>query len=122
MARRVGFVLVFVGLFLLFFGLFERFYAYPRLKKAPLDQYSEPVATGTGTYFNRSPDNLAEVSGAQLKNVRIVRGDVAAGTDEVAVWDSFNSTIDTADQGVITATQERIALDRVTAQSVQCCG
>jgi hypothetical protein len=122
MARRVGFVLVFVGLFLLFFGLFERFYAYPRLKKAPLDQYSSPVATGTGTYFNRSPDKLAEVTGAQLMNRRIVRGDVAAGTDEVAVWDSFNSTIDTADQGVITATQERIALDRVTAQSVQCCG
>jgi hypothetical protein len=115
MARRVGFVLVFVGLFLLFFGLFERVYAYPRLKKAPLDQYSSPVATGTGTYFNRSPDKLAEVTGAQLKNVRIVRGDVNAGTDEVAVWDSFNST-------VITATQERIALDRVTAQSVQCCG
>jgi hypothetical protein len=122
MARRVGFVLVFVGLFLLFFGLVERFYAYPRLKKAPLDQYSSPVATGTGTYFNRSPDKLAEVNGAQLMNKRIVRGDVAAGTDEVAVWDSFNSTIDTADQGVITATQERIALDRVTAQSVQCCG
>ncbi|HET9289665.1 MAG TPA: DUF3068 domain-containing protein [Actinomycetes bacterium] len=122
MARRVGFVLVFVGLFLLFFGLFERFYAYPRLKKAPLDQYSTPVATGTGTYFNRSPDRLEEVTGAQLLNKRVVRGDVSAGTDEVAVWDSFNSTIDTADQGVITATQERIALDRVTAQSVQCCG
>ena len=80
------------------------------------------MATGTGTYFNRSPDKLTEVTGAQLKNVRVVRGDVAAGTDEVAVWDSFNSTVDTADQGVITATQERIALDRVTAQSVQCCG
>ena len=122
MGRRVGFVLVFVGLFLLFFGLFARVYTYPRLKKAPLDQYSEPVATGTGTYFNRSPDKLTEVTGAQLKNVRVVRGDVKAGTDEVAVWDSFNSTVDTADQGVITATQERIALDRVTAQSVQCCG
>jgi Porin PorA len=122
MARRVGFVLVFVGLFLLFFGLFERFYAYPRLKKAPLDQYSTPVATGTGTYFNRSPDRLEEVTGAQLLNKRVVRGDVGAGTDEVAVWDSFSSTIDAADQGVITATQERIALDRVTAQSVQCCG
>jgi hypothetical protein len=121
-ARRVGFVLVFVGLFLLFFGLLERVYAYPRLKKAPLDQYSSPVATGSGTYFNRSPDKLAEVTGARLSNKRIVRGDVGAGTDDVAVWDSFNSTIDTADNGVITATQERIALDRVTAQSVQCCG
>jgi len=120
--RRIGFVLAFLGLFLLFFGVFERFYAYPRLKKAPLDQYSQPVATGTGTYFNRSPDKLREVPGAQLQNVRTVRGDVKAGTDEVAVWDSFNSTVDVADGGVITATQERIALDRVTAQSVQCCG
>jgi hypothetical protein len=122
MARRVGFVLVFVGLFLLFFGLFERVYAYPRLKKAPLDQYSKPVATGTGSYFNRSPDKLREITGAKLQNIRVVRGDVSAGSDDIAVWDSFNSTVDTADQGVITATQERIALDRVTAQSVQCCG
>jgi hypothetical protein len=122
MARRVGFVLVFVGLFLLFFGLFVRVYAYPRLKKAPLDQYSQPVATGTGSYFNRSPDKLRQIDGAQLRNLRTVRGDVKAGSDEVAVWDSFNSTVDTADQGVITATQERIALDRVTGQSVQCCG
>ena len=122
MARRVGFVLVFLGLFLLFFALVERVYAYPRLKKAPLDQYSQPVATGTGSYFNRSPDKLREITGAQLKNVRTVRGDVKADSDEVAVWDSFNSTVDTADQGVITATQERIALDRRTAQSVQCCG
>jgi hypothetical protein len=120
--RRVGYALVFLGLFLIFFGLVERVYAYPRLKKAPLDQYSQPVATGTGTYFNRSPDKLEEVNGAELRNVRTVRGDVKAGSDEVAVWDSFNSTVAVEDNGVITATQERIALDRVTAQSVSCCG
>jgi len=118
--RRLGYVLVFIGLFLLFFGLFERFYAYPRLKKAPLDQESQPVAVGTGTYFNRS--KLREVPGAQLKNVRTVKGDPKAGTEEVAVWDSFVSTVDMADGGVIQATQERVALDRVTAQSVNCCG
>mgnify|MGYP003291587251 CR=1 FL=1 len=101
MARRVGFVLVFLGLFLLFFGLFDRVYIYPRLKKAPLDQYSQPVATGTGTYFNRSPDKLEEVNGAELRNIRTVRGDVKAGSDEVAVWDSFNSTVAVADNGVI---------------------
>src|SRR4029453_600334 len=102
-----GFVLVFIGLFLLFFGLFERVYAYPGLKKAPLDQYSKPEATGTGGYFNRSPDKVREIAGAKLQNVRIVRGDVNAGSDEVAVWDSFNSTVDTPHQGVITPTQER---------------
>lgn len=120
MGRRLGYVLVFIGLFLLFFGLFERFYAYPRLKKAPLDQESQPVAVGTGTYFNRG--TLREVPGAQLKNVRTVKGDPKAGTEEVAVWDSFVSTVDMADGGVIQATQERVALDRVTAQSVNCCG
>ena len=81
MGRRVGYVLVFLGLFAIFFGALERVYAYPRLKKAPLDQYSQPVATGTGTYFNRSPDKLREVTGAQLRNIRTVRGDVKAGTD-----------------------------------------
>jgi hypothetical protein len=80
------------------------------------------VATGTGTDFNRSPDKLQEVNGAELRNIRTVRGDVKAGSDEVAVWDSFNSTVAVADNGVITATQERIALDRVTGQSVRCCG
>jgi hypothetical protein len=120
MGRRLGFALVFVGLFLLFFGLFERFYAYPRLQKAPLDQYSTPVATGTGTYFNRS--TLREVQDAQLQNTRVVRGDVKAGTSSVAVWDTFSSTVDTRDKGVITASQERVALDRVTAESVRCCG
>jgi len=118
--RRLGFALVFVGLFLLFFALFERFYAYPRLQKAPLDQYSTPVATGTGTYFNRS--SLKEVQGAQLRNIRVVRGDVKAGSSRTAVWDTFSSTVDTQDDGVITASQERVALDRVSAESVHCCG
>ncbi|HEV8653668.1 MAG TPA: DUF3068 domain-containing protein [Actinomycetes bacterium] len=120
MGRRLGFALVFVGLFLLFFGLFERFYAYPRLQKAPLDRYSKPVATGTGTYFNRS--TLKEVQDAQLRNIRVVRGDVKAGSSSTAVWDTFSSTVDTQDNGVITASQERVALDRVTAESVHCCG
>jgi Porin PorA len=118
--RRVGFTLVFVGLFLLFFAVLVRFYAYPRLQKAPLDQYSKPVAVGTGTYFNRA--QLREIQGAQLQNIRVVRGDVRAGTSDTAVWDSFTSTVDLADKGVISATQERAAFDRVNAMPKQCCG
>jgi hypothetical protein len=118
--RRVGFALVFVGLFLLFFALLVRFYAYPRLQKAPLDQYAKPVAVGTGTYFNTA--QLKEIPNAQLKNVRVVRGDVKAGSSSTAVWDSFRSTVDLADGGVISAEQERAAFDRVTAMPRQCCG
>lgn len=120
MGRRAGFALVFVGLFLLFFALLVRFYAYPRLQKAPLDQYSKPVAVGSGTYFNRA--QLKEVQGAQLQNIRVVRGDVRAGSSDTAVWDSFNSTTDLSDGGVITASQERAAFDRVNAMPKQCCG
>ena len=119
MGRRVGYVLVFVGFFLLFSAFLVRFYAYPRLQKAPLNQYSQPVATGTGTYFNRH--QLKEVT-AQLQNIRTVRGDAKAGTARTAVWDSFSETKDLGDNGVLTAERERIALDRVTGQSRHCCG
>ena len=46
----------------------------------------------------------------------------AAADVEAAGGTALSITVDTADQGVITATQERIALDRVTGQSVNCCG
>jgi hypothetical protein len=118
-ARRIGYALVFVGFFLLFSALLVRFYAYPRLQKAPLNQYAQPVAVGTATYFNRA--QLKEVD-AQVQNIRTVKGDPRAGNADTAVWDSFSVTKDLGDNGVITADQERIALDRVTGESRSCCG
>jgi hypothetical protein len=118
-ARRIGYALVFVGFFLLFSALLVRFYAYPRLQKAPLNQYSQPVATGTATYFNRA--QLKEVD-AQVQNIRTVKGDPKAGSSTTAVWDSFSVTKDLSDNGVITADQERVAMDRVTGESRHCCG
>jgi hypothetical protein len=118
-ARRIGYVVVFVGFFLLFSALFVRFYAYPRLQKAPLNQYSEPVAVGTATYFNRA--QLREVD-ARVQNIRTIKGDAKAGTANTAVWDSFSVTKDLGDNGVITAAQERVAMDRVSGESRNCCG
>jgi len=117
--RRVGYVLVFVGFFLLFLALSVRFYAYPRLQKAPLDQYSTPVADGTATYFNKA--QLKEVT-AQVQNIRTVKGDAKAGNASTAVWDSFVMTKDVGDDGVLRAAQERVAMDRVTGESKHCCG
>jgi hypothetical protein len=110
---------VFVGFFLVFLSLLVRFYAYPRLQKAPLNQYSQPVATGTATYFNKA--QLREVT-AQLRNIRTVKGDARAGNSRTAVWDSFQETTDLGDGGVIDVIRERIALDRVSADSRNCCG
>jgi Porin PorA len=120
MNRRVGYALAFVGFFLVFFALCVRFYAYPRLQKVPLNHYSQSVATGTGTYFNRA--QLREITGAQLQNIRTAKGDPRAGSPTTAVWDTFSALKDLADGGVITAAQERIAMDRVTGQSRRCCG
>ena len=113
------YVLVFVGFFLVFMSLLLRFYAYPRLQKTPLDQYSQPVAVGPGTYFNRA--QLKEVT-AQLQNIRTVKGDARASSSSTAVLDSFSVTKDLGDGGVVTADQERIAMDRVSAESLPCCG
>jgi hypothetical protein len=119
-------VLVFLGFFLVFSSLFVRFYAYPRLEKAPLNQYAQPVATGTGTYFNR--ETLKEVTGAQLQNIRVVKGDAKAGNATTAVWDSWSVTKDLGIpaglpiSGLLTADQERVAMDRVTGESKHCCG
>jgi hypothetical protein len=117
--RRVGYVLVFVGFFLLFTAFLVRFYAYPRLQKVPLNQYSQPVAVGTATYFNKA--QLREVT-AQVENIRTVKGDAKAGNATTAVWDSFSVTKDVGDDGVIDAVQERVAMDRVTGASKHCCG
>lgn len=119
MGRRVGHVLVFVGFFLIFAALLVRFYAYPRLQKAPLDEYAQRVAVGTATYFNR--EQLKEVN-AEVQNIRTIKGDAKAGNSSTAVWDSFSMTKDIGDNGVITAAREHIAMDRVTAESKHCCG
>jgi uncharacterized membrane protein len=118
-SRRVAYVLVFLGFFLVFFALLLRFYAYPRLQKVPLNQYSQPVAVGTGTYFDRG--QLKEVT-ARLQNIRTVKGEPKLGSTRTAVWDSFQETKNLDSGGVIDAIQERIALDRVTAESRNCCG
>jgi Porin PorA len=119
MRRRVGYLLVFVGLFLVFFALMVRFYAYARLQKVPLSHYSQTVATGEGRYFNRAQ---LKVVPARLKNIRTARGDPQAGSSDTAVWDTFSAVMDLGDNGVLAATQERIAMDRVTGEPRRCCG
>ena len=119
-AGVVAYVVVFVGFLLLFFALFERFYAYPRLAKAPEDQFSTLAADGTGTYFSRG--TLKEISGAQFRSTRVVRGDEQASDANTAVWDTFVTVTDFADGTPISATRERVAFDRTTSEPVHCCG
>jgi hypothetical protein len=118
--RRLGLVMVGIGIFLLALAPLVKFYAAPALTKTPLDLYSTSVSTGTATYFNF--ELREEVGPTEVISTRTVRGDVEAGDGETGVYDSFSTIEDVGEnQGTITASTERFALDRVSAEAVNCC-
>jgi hypothetical protein len=120
MRRPLGLVLVAVGVALLTLAPLLRFYAYPALAKAPLDQDSETVSVATdATYLNIGALELVE--GETLTATRRVKGDVAAGNDDRAVWDVFVRVENEAGD-LVTATTDRVAFDRRTSLAVNCCG
>jgi hypothetical protein len=119
MRRGLGLLLFGLGVFLLVLAPLLRFYAYPALAKAPLDQDSQTVSVApNATYLDIGALELVE--GATLTATRRVQGDVAAGNDERAVWDVF---VRVENQGnLVTATTDRVAFDRNTSEAVNCCG
>lgn len=118
--RRLGLVFVASGMFLILLAGLVRFVAAPMLAKSPLDLYSTSVSSGTATYFNL--ESREEVGPTPVSSTRTVRGDVAAGTGDVAVYDSFSTIEDEGAQaGVITASTERFAIDRRSGEAVNCC-
>jgi len=121
--RRIsGYMLVLLGMLFIFLAPFLRFYATPRVEKAPLDLYDRITATGQGEYFSTSPKFLRLVGPVPLENTQVYRGDVPAGSSSTAVYDSFSSTKDTMHDAVIDASKARIVFDRVTGYAVHCCG
>jgi hypothetical protein len=53
--------------------------------------------------------------------VRTLKGDVAASTKDVAVWD-VSVVLSTGDGQFVRATVDRVATDRRTGEAVDCCG
>ncbi len=119
MQRRVNVSIFAVGVFLAVLALALTFYVAPTLAKAPLDQASVTDSAGEVTYFSVS--ELGETT-APVESLRTVRGDVAAGTGDIAVWDMFLATMNADTGEVLSTVEERIALDRTTGASVACCG
>jgi Porin PorA len=119
--RGAGYVLVVLGLFLVFLSPLSAFYITPRVKKLPLDIYDRNISRGTGTYLNPGA-GFIDVGPVQLIDDHIVKGDVDAGADHVAVWDSFDSTYDPVNHHQLSYSIDRYALDRKSAITVACCG
>lgn len=121
MRGKLGGVLIAVGAFLLVAAVLLRFYAYPRLAVAPIDQDSETILDGPGaTVFDIG--SLSEIQTDLTTTVKTV-GDIEASEDagdDVRVWVSASSTKD-ADGVVRSRSVDRVAFDAFTASAVNCC-
>jgi Porin PorA len=118
MRRWLGPLLLGLGVFLLVTAGMLRLFVADRLVVTPIDQYTQTVAVGPGTYFDAGA--LQEKSG-DLVARRTVKADVPASNEDTTVWD-VSVVLETGDGTFVRATLDRVALDRKTGESVNCCG
>jgi hypothetical protein len=117
--RILGYVAFTFGLVLIFLSPLLRFYATPRVEKAPYDVYDRTVSVGSGSYF--SVAKLAVVGPTGIENISIAKGDPKESTHAVAVIGIFSRTFDT-NAGDVDVGYSVYAFDRTTGYGVDCCG
>jgi len=130
--KKLGAVLVSLGMLLLTLGLLSKFYAYQRLAVAPANQNSVTLAFAKDATFFRLADQT-EQTGDLLTTVNTV-GDVNSSKQiseklgkPVVVWEqmSYSDTPEfnkSSGDAPMSATHSRIAFDANTAEAIQCCG
>jgi hypothetical protein len=122
MRRFAAPILIGLGAFLLIAAALLKFYAYPQVAVAPIDQDSVTYLEAEGaTVFDTS--TLSEIT-VDLEVASTTRGDVAASEeagDDVLVW--TGTTTITSDDGVVRSQRtDRAAHDAHTGEAVNCCG
>lgn len=132
MSKKLGVILSGVGMFLLGVAVLARFYAYDQLAVVPLDQNTVSVSEGPGaTIFDIATQQEITVD---LVSTRNVVGDVEASEEasdelgrDIAVWETLVYTdepgaVVDAENPPRSSTNDRVAFDRHTGESVKCCG
>ncbi|MBV2362144.1 DUF3068 domain-containing protein [Streptomonospora nanhaiensis] len=120
MRRTVAVVCIALGVFCLALAPMLRYWMAESLMRAPLDQYSRTVNHGEGvTYFNA--EEMESIENATVEAYTTVRGDVAASSDDIAVWDQFTWVEDIERDFAFQSTYRRAGHDRVTGEGVDCC-
>jgi Porin PorA len=118
---RIRPVLAGLGAFLMTFGLLLRFYAAPRLIAAPVGIYSTvTLADPHASYFDQG--TLAARHNVTLTLTETVRGDAAASTGTIAVWDLFTALGDLKHNVQLNVVFQRSAFNRRTGELTNCCG
>jgi hypothetical protein len=122
MRRVLGLVLLGLGAFLLIAAVMVRFYAYPNLAVAPIDQNSVTELEAEGaTIFDTG--TLEEVTTDLTVASRTV-GDVQASEDagdDVRVWVS-TTTFTTGEGTVVSQSTERSPFEATSGEALNCCG
>jgi Porin PorA len=122
MRRLLGPILVGIGAFLVVTGLLARFYAYPALAVAPMDQNSVTRLEAKGaTILDLS--TLKEVTTDMSVANRTV-GDVKASEeadDGTVVWAATTSYRDEIGN-IRSRSAEKYAFDAHTGEAINCCG
>jgi uncharacterized membrane protein len=123
MRRVVSILLLTLGVFAVVLGVLLRFYVHHALGVAPLDPASTTVAKGTGvTVFY--PGDLKQRTDATVTATRQVRGNLVAPEvkvgGDVALW-HVGLVLEDEDGKLVNAVEERVCVDRRTAQSVAKC-
>ena len=119
--RRVGLVLVGLGVCLIVFALLIPTWVSSKVIKFPLNEYiSVNLTDSNASYF--SPAKLAEQTGVSVEATYTIKGNAAAGSSSTAVWNQFVYVYDQTNKLPIQQTSRTFAFDRRTAQLVDCCG
>ena len=114
MRRKVGLVLIGVGAFFLALAPLVRFYVARQVVAAPLNVYEKTtLRADNATYLDTSKWQIRK--GATVTATNTTRGDVRAGDGKIAVWDSFTSIEDPANNAKIETQAQRAVFDRRTA-------
>jgi hypothetical protein len=119
MRRTLGFIAVALGAFLIAAAPLVKWYLAPRATRIPLDQYSVSTSVSDGQSVVLDKGKLLIRKGLTLTNRQVVQG-TGGGDGRTAVWESLTRLAD-ADGALVSATKEKVALDRVSAMAVRCC-
>ena len=120
MRRTLGYLAFVVGVVLIALSPLLRWYAYPRVAKAPTDVYDRSNTIGTGTYFDAK--TLQPIGPDPLVNATIAKGDPQASTHDIVVISINGKTYDKSNGNVLSYSQDNYVMDRVTGYAVHCCG
>ncbi|KIQ10881.1 DUF3068 domain-containing protein [Rhodococcus sp. MEB064] len=123
-SRVIPSILIGLGVFFLVVAILIPLYTVGRLEKTPLDLEITTVSTGTGSVLDSR--SLAAGSAKVDQNVplvsqRFVTTEEPSGADAVTVQagSTLRRTDRQGDTGLLTATVDRVTLDRVTSMPVE---